>query len=86
MKTLVLDKSPLSSPRILATADRIGLSTRERTMFMAAVIKDGGGKLDDCTISQASILRVSKAGRSQMASEIQSNFKVPKFILGALGW
>ena len=80
MKTLVLDKSPLSSPRILATADRIGLSTRERTMFMAAVIKDGGGKLDDYTISQASTLRVSKAGRSQMASEIQSNFKVPKFI------
>ena len=49
-------------------------------MFMAAVIKEGGGKLEDFTLSQSSTSRVSKAGRSKMASEIQSSFNVPKFI------
>ena len=55
MKTLILEKNSLGAPRIIVSADRIGLSTRERTMFMAVVMKEGGGKLDEFTLSQTSI-------------------------------
>ena len=78
MNSLKLSKIPLSSPRMLATADRIEMSSRTRTLFMAAVIKDGGGNLDDYVLSQSSTVRSSKSVRTNMASNIKRNFEPPR--------
>lgn len=84
MNSLKLSESPLSSPRLLATSDRIGISSRTRLLFMAAVIKDGGGNLDDCVLSQSSTARSSKSVRTNMASNIKSKFEPPRFV--AVHW
>ena len=79
-RSIVLPKNPLlSSPRISATADRLGLSSRARTMFVASIIKESGGNLEDYSISQTSSLTSGSSIRKDLSKSIAESFKAPQF-------
>ena len=69
-RTLVLPKNPLSSPRISATADRLGLSSRAIITFVSSIIKEGGGNLEDYSISQTSTLSSGSSIRRDLSESI----------------
>jgi len=78
-RTLLLLQKPLSSPRISATADRLALSSRARTMFVPSIIKDGGGNLEDYSISKTSTLTCGSSIRRALSKSILESFKAPHF-------
>ena len=76
---LKLPTNPLSSPTISKTADRLGMSVRDRTMFMASVIKAGGGSVTDFKVSKTSSHRASQSVRLKEHNKIVEEFRAPKF-------
>ena len=78
-RTLVLPKNPLSSPRISASADRLRISSRARTIFVASIIKGSGGNLEDYSISQTSTLTSGSSVRRDLSKSILESFRTLHF-------
>ena len=57
-----------------ATSDRLGLSSRQTAMMLAAVVKAGGGDLSQVPISKSAVHVKRKKSRFQKGKEIQDSF------------
>ena len=78
MKRQKLDvMGPVSS-----TADRLGLSVRQRTMISAAVANSLGVDIDTTNINTSSAWKRSKQERLTMSSKIKEEFPVPPKLVG----
>ena len=64
------------------TADRLGLSVRERTMFAASVVNAIGGDLDETNINRGSAWKQGQKARTIKAGEIKDTFIVPDRVAG----
>lgn len=60
-----------------ATADRLGLSHRQRTMYAASVVSAMGADVDETNISITGSLRHSQKQRRAISSYIKETFRVP---------
>ena len=62
---------------IALTADRLGLSVRERTMMAASVVKSVGVSVYDTNINTASAWRKGKESRLSKSADIKESFEIP---------
>ena len=69
---------------ISATADRLGLSVRARTLMAASVANTLGVDLDKTNISKSNAWKVSQKKRVELGNSIKENFQCPK--LAVLQW
>jgi len=88
-ETTVLLKFPrkiMESEEICNAADRLCLTDNQTTAIVSAVLRAGGGDLDDFTISRSSTRRNRMAVRYNLSQQQMANFRgnPPKF--GALHW
>ena len=63
---------------VTATADRLGLSVRDRTMMAASVANVLGVSLDRTNISKNSAWNRSKQERVRISNTIKEDFIVPE--------
>ena len=62
---------------ITATADRLGLSVRQRVTMAASVANNLGVDIDDTNICQSSAWRRANQERVRLSSSIKENFPIP---------
>ena len=60
-----------------ATADRLGLSHRQRSMYAASVVRAMGADVNETNISISGSLRHSQKRRKAISTEIKETFRVP---------
>ena len=71
--TLEIDPKELIT-QTSATSDRLGLSARDTAMFLANVVKAGGGDLSDVTVSKSAVHRKRKEAREAIGKAIMGSF------------
>ena len=73
---------------VTATADRLGLSIRQRCLFSASVANTLGVDIDNTNISQTSAWRKTHKERLRITRTINKDFPKPANLIGhwALGW
>ena len=62
---------------VAATADRLGLSVRERCMMAASVVNTLGEDINNTNISKSSAWRRTKEERLKLASSVKADFQKP---------
>ena len=60
--------------RVGPAADRLGLSNQQATGFLASIVNNSGGDLDDIAISTSTARRSRATRRAETATSIKDNF------------
>lgn len=76
--SLPLPSNVLNDRNYHATADRLGLSVRDRTMLLGSVYSVAGINLDNVTLSTTSAFEAARSSRQSISDEIKQNFVPPK--------
>ena len=62
---------------VTATADRLGLSVRQMTMFAASVVNSIGLDLDKTNVSKSNAWKVSRKKRLKITESVKDEFLCP---------
>jgi len=66
---------------ISPTADRLGMSLRQRAMIAASVVKGTGQSVEDTNLSVMSAWRRAQTDRVKRAESIKSTYNIPTFVI-----
>ena len=75
---LEMPKDILSRPKVAQAATRIQLTAQKASFFLAAVIEESGGDLNNYSLSPSNTHKRKRKNTRKIAMEVKKNYNPPK--------